>query len=142
MSYAEDKLHVRERTGKHVKACFAAGVCPYCWEKRPLDTGKKACRICLDKLSARRRQLLKTTDYGNKQRAVCKRNQLFGNRTIAGTPMYFYLKKHNFPDKDRYQVLCQSCQARKRVLGDEFKITFPWKEVKVSSLSVYANTCK
>jgi hypothetical protein len=183
MSYVEDKLAVAERTRKHKATCYAAGICPSCHEKRPLVTGKKECRVCLDKHAHSAKHLRKTTEYGNKQRLCNKVNQratklevfeaygglvcnacgetdvnclsldhvnndgaeertrLFGHRSIAGTPMYFYLKRHNYPDRKRYQVLCQSCQARKRVSGSSFKISLPWSEVKVLTLSDAASRC-
>lgn len=32
----------------------------------------------------------------------------------GGMPVYQFLRKEDYPDKDRYQILCPTCQMRKR----------------------------
>jgi len=43
-----------------------------------------------------------------------ERKKIFGQNRSAGTNFYIWLKKNNYPNPEKYQILCMNCQWYKR----------------------------
>jgi hypothetical protein len=100
------------------------GKCACCGETR-------AFLLCIDHVNndgaKERRRFAKTIPEG--------RNNLRGG---AGTPFFLWLIKNNFPNKERYQVLCFNCNTLKATKGKCNCRNIPWTvDEAISKLESY-----